>query len=82
VSQAELFASDMSDERMDELIVEAAKKAGFYVIMAGAEVRGHCGTHHQTNTAIKIGMDQFEPRHLRSLFKNFLTLTMTESTNA
>jgi hypothetical protein len=72
----------MSDARMDELIIEAAKKAGYCVIMAGAEVRGHCGTHHQTHTVIKLGMDQYQPHHLRALFKNFLTLTMTESTNA
>jgi hypothetical protein len=72
----------MSEARMDELIIEAAKRAKYYVIEAGAEMRGHCGNYRQERTVIKIGMEQFEPRQLRSLFQNFLTLTMTESTNA
>jgi hypothetical protein len=82
MGQGELFASDLSDARMDELIVEAAKRAGYCVVMAGAERRGHCGVYRQEHTIIKLGMDEHKPRELRALFKNFLTLTMTESTNA
>lgn len=75
MAQQNLFAPEISDERLDELIVEAAKRAGHCVIMAGAEVRGHCGTHHQTNTVIKLGMDQYEPRHLRKMFRQFMEIS-------
>ncbi len=82
MNQAELFASEMSGARMDDLILEAAKKAGYCVIMAGTEMRGHCGNYRQESSIIKIGMSDFKPRELRALFQNFLTLTLTESSNA
>lgn len=82
MSQAELFASDMSDERIDELVLEAAKRAGFCVIMAGTEMRGHCGNYRQERSIIKLGMDECTPKQLRPMFKHFLTLTLTESSNA
>lgn len=80
MSQAELFASDMPAARMDELIIEAAKKAGYCVIMAGTEMRGHYGRYVQESSIIKIGMSDFKPHELHSLFANFLTLAMTELT--
>jgi hypothetical protein len=77
--QAELFAKPLTDERIDELIVEAAKRSGFGVIMKGERVSGHCGGYTQEHTVIKIGMDQFRPRQIRGLFTTFLTLTNTEA---
>lgn len=77
-AQADLFASGMSEARMDALIIEAAKRAQYYVIEAGTETRYHGGISIQEHTAIKIGMGQFIPRELRSLFQNFLALALTE----
>jgi hypothetical protein len=78
-AQVELFAKPLTDERVDELIVEAAKRSGFCVIMAGERVSGHCGSYTQEHTIIKIGMDHFRPRQLRGLFTTFLTLANTEA---
>jgi hypothetical protein len=76
--QVELFAKPLTDERIDELIVEAAKRAGYGVVMAGERVSGHCGGYTQQHTIVKIGMEHFRPRELRALFSTFLTLTNTE----
>ena len=78
MSQAELFAAPLTDERLEALIVEAAKRAGFCVVMAGERVSGHCGGYTQEHTIIKIGMEHYRPRQLRTLFTTFLTLTTTE----
>lgn len=69
--QTDLFTPTISDERLDQMIVEAHRKSGHYIAEKGTEVGGWSRDRYK-HVHIKIGMEMVPVTALRRTFRAFL----------
>lgn len=73
--QTDLFAPEVSNERLDALIIEAHRKAGHVIREKGSEIGGWAGRQRYQEAHIHVGMEYFPVSSFRSVFRAFMEVS-------